>query len=151
MNSSRLGISGLMVYAAVLGVFYTVLGLIEFSLGFCEMFMGAAPELSWWIPADLFGGFSAVVVGLTYLSSLRRSENLYEPLSYMLVATLMSIVFGALYMLVLLSNGLSSYLACEEWSWIADASRPEIWLFLASSPLAYTVWSKARRIQRATS
>ncbi len=139
---------GLIVYAAVLGALYTILGLIEFGCGLCDIFMETAPELQWWIPIDVFGGFSAVVIGLTYLSSLRRSEGMYESLSYLLVATILSVVFGALYVLVTLSNGISSYMAGEEWNWVIDVSRPEIWLFLMSIPLAYKAWSKARRVQR---
>lgn len=142
----KLRIPGLIIYAFTLGILYAILGLIEFALGL-QHIHGSCSPLQWWIPIDLFGGLSNVVIGLTFLSSIRRFRELYDSLSYILVATLMSTIFGTLYVLIALSNGFSSYLTGEEWNWMVDI-RPEIWLSVASIPLTYRTWSVARRVSK---
>ena len=145
MKDRRNYMRGLGLYALVLGVIYVSLGSMEFILGFFDMFLGGTPLSCLWIPVDLFGGFSAFVIGLTYLAAVRLLKGEYESISYVLVATMLSTVFGVLYVLIFLANGLSAYLSGEEWSWIVDLARPEIWLFISSTPLAYSTWSTARK------
>lgn len=126
-------------YALVLGIIYFILGILEVVEGFGPFFgVTAGPVLgAEYISADLFGGLATIVIGAVYFGAAPLWKAKYESLSFLLVGVLLSTVFGALYLLILGANGFGAYLAGEEWEWMADLLRPEIWLFFLSLPLGY--------------
>lgn len=126
-------------YALILGAMYFILGILEVVEGFGPLFgVAVGPVLgAEYIPADLFGGLATIVTGATYFGAAPLWKAKYESLSFLLVGVLLSTVFGALYLLILGANGLGAFLAGEEWEWMADLLRPEIWLFFLSLPLGY--------------
>jgi hypothetical protein len=126
-------------YALILGAIYFILGILEVVEGFGPFFgVTEGPVLgAEHIPADLFGGLATIVIGAVYFGAAPLWKAKYESLSFLLVGVLISTVFGALYLLILGANGFGAYLAGEEWEWMADLLRPEIWLFFLSLPLGY--------------
>jgi len=87
---------------------------------------------------DVFGGFVLLVISATFLRGITSNER-----AYFYFASLMLAVFGILYLLVLLANGLDAVIVGDEWN-PASNLRPEI-LFI---PLALPgVWlmNKVRR------
>ncbi|KYH38590.1 MAG: hypothetical protein AYL28_003140 [Candidatus Bathyarchaeota archaeon B23] len=140
---------GVALYAGVLGVLYLAIGLIEFLSGLISYFGGSSPWwMSPWIPQDIFGGLSAMVIGLLYIAST-TSWRRYESIGYLLVATLLSAVFAVLYLLIAGANGLDSLIVGEEWSWMEDISRSEIWLLPPSLPPLIISWRMAMRMKQA--
>jgi len=134
---------GIAIYAAFIGVLYLIIGLIEFLSGLTPHLGELSP---WWMPRDIFGGLSAIVIGLLYIAS-STSWRRYESVGYLLVATLLSALFAVLYLLIAGANGLDSLIVGEEWSWMEDVSRPEIWLLLPSLPPLILSWRTAMRLR----
>jgi len=147
----------IVIYAVVLGIIYIIFGAAEFVLGIYNLFssMGNAGFIEV-IPADIFGGFAALVIGSTYLSALSLLKGLRESLGYILVGLFLSVVYGAIYLLIVCADGFGTLLASLEgeawtWEWLTRGSagsgllRPEIWLFFMSLPLAYLTLRKTER------
>jgi len=76
-------------------------------------------------------------------------------MGFMLVGAFLSSVFGVLYLLIVLADGIEALLSSLSggewtWNWLTDGAagtgilRPEIWLFLASLPLAFFALKRAR-------
>jgi hypothetical protein len=139
----------IVTYAIILGFIYTVFGAVEFTLGIYNLFtpidnasfLGVAP-------ADVFGGFAALVIGASYLSAMSLLKGVRESLGFILVGMLLSAVYGVIYLLIVCADGFRALLASLEgeawtWEWLMRGSagtgflRPEIWLFFISLPLAY--------------
>ena len=146
-NSRRQTIAA---YAAILGSIYLIIGAVEFAAGLWDLFQPGPAENLFGLPADIFGGFSALVIGCTYLGGIPFWKGKYESLGFLLIATILSIVFGLLYFLITCADGFGTLLTTwegEEWTWewltLGTAGpgilRPEIWLALISLPLGYAV------------
>jgi len=136
------------VYAIMLGIAYVIVGASEFALGLWDLFSPGTAVNFFGVPADLFGGFAAVVIGATYLGAVLVLKGKHEALGFILIGTFLSAIFGALYLLIVGADGFGTLLAFWEgqewtWEWLTKGSagsglfRPEIWLFFASLPLAY--------------
>ncbi|MCW7071303.1 MAG: hypothetical protein OCU12_03075 [Methanophagales archaeon] len=123
-------------YAAVLGVLYFAVGVVEV--------LGGAGEV---IPGDLFGGLALVVVAATYLNGVKGLFNgEHKGLSFLLGGLFLSAVFGVLYLLLLCADGLMFLLGeAEEFSVLAGL-RPEVVVFFLSLPLAYQAWALTREV-----
>jgi len=115
------------IYAAVIGVVYLVLGVIE-------VFGGAGDV----IPGDLFGGLALVVIAATFLYGIKSTfDGDHKGLSFLIGGLFLSAVFGILYLLLMGADGLMFLLGeADEFSVLADF-RPAIWMFILSLPLAY--------------
>jgi len=138
-------------YTLILGILYLLLGFLEFTEGFSIMFL--PPDyhvnlLGSFIPGDLFGGFSTIVIGLVLIRSLLLRHKEYEAFMYILVGSAIAVTFGVLYVLIAGANGLSAYMAGEEWIWTEDMSRCEILLLPLSTLLALISWSVVKKITK---
>ena len=134
-------------YTLILGILYLLLGFLEFTEGFSIMFL--PPDyhvnlLGSFIPGDLFGGFSTIIIGLVLIRSLLLRHREYEAFMYILVGSAIAVTFGVLYVLIAGANGLSAYMAGEEWIWTEDMFRCEILLLPFSILLVLTSWSVIR-------
>ena len=133
----------IVVYTLILGVLYLLLGFLEFIEGFSVMFLPLEYHvnlLGSFIPGDLFGGFSAIIIGSILTRSLFLRHKKYEAFIYVLVGSALAITFGVLYVLIAGANGLSAYITGEEWTWTEDMSRYEILLLPFSTLLAFISW-----------
>ena len=142
-------------YAAILGIIYLITGAIEFAAGLYNLLLPGAVEKLFGFPADLFGGFSSLVIGAAYSGVLLRRGK-QESIGFQLIAILLSIVFGVLYLLIVCADGFGTLVSTFEgeewtWEWLISGSagtgilRPEIWLAVASLPLAYIVFIVERK------
>lgn len=140
----------IVAYAVVLGIAYLALGVAELALGIHHLLLSNEnASLAGIVPADILGGFASLVIGATFLFSLSVLRGARESWGYIIAGLFLSAVYGVLYMLIVGADGLStwlSYVAGEgnwTWDWLTSGTagpgllRPEIWLFLASLPLAY--------------
>jgi len=147
----------IVIYTMILGVAYIIFGAAEFTLGIYNLFspMDNA-SLVGVVPADIFGGFAALVVGASYLSAISLLRGARESWGFILVGVLLSAVFGVIYLLIVCADGFGTLLASLEgeawtWEWLTRGSagsgllRPEIWLFFMSLPLAYLTLRKTER------
>ncbi|MGC8940359.1 MAG: hypothetical protein ACP5KU_07690 [Candidatus Bathyarchaeia archaeon] len=152
-NSRRLTIAA---YAAILGSIYLMIGVAEFAAGLWDLFQPSPVGNLFGLPADIFGGFSALVIGCAYLGGTSFWKGKHESLGFIFVGTLLSAVFGALYLLIVCADGFGTLLASLEgeawtWEWLTRGRagsgllRPEIWLFFVSLPLAYFALRKTKR------
>jgi hypothetical protein len=147
----------IVIYAMILGVAYTIFGAAEFTLGIYNLFSPMDNAgLVGVVPADIFGGFAALVVGASYLSAISLLRGTLESWGFILVGMLLSAVFGVIYLLIVCADGFGTLLASLEgeawtWGWLTSGSagsgllRPEIWLFFMSLPLAYLTLRKTER------
>jgi hypothetical protein len=133
------------VYAMILGVAYIIIGIAEFTLGIYNLFPSTGNVSFIVMPADIFGGFAALVIGSTYLSAVSLLRGSRESLGYILVGLFLSIVYGVIYLLIVCADGFGTLLASLEgeewtWKWLTSGSagtgllRPEIWLLLRRCP-----------------
>jgi len=140
----------IVAYAVVLGIAYLALGVAELALGIQYLlWSNENVSLAGIVPADILGGFASLVIGATFLFSSSVLRGARESWGYIIVGLFLSAVYGVLYMLIVGADGLNtwlSYVAGEgdwTWDWLTSGTagpgllRPEIWLFLASLPLAY--------------
>lgn len=147
----------IMVYAATLGILYAIIGFIEFTTAFWNLFINQGGNLSLLgLPCnDLFGGFAALIIGVTFLGAIPLWRAKYESIGFVLAGTLLSITFGVVYLLIVCADGLETYIAYlsgEEWTWewltagtlSTGLFRPEIWLAFLSIPLGYVTLKVAR-------
>ena len=136
------------VYAALLGSIYIIVGMTEFIMGLWELFWPGTVGGFLGLPADLFGGFSAVVIGAAYIGSVLLWKE-RGSLGFLLTATLLSIIFGILYLLIVCADGFGMLLWTWEWLTAGTAGpgilRPEIWLALLSLPLGYFALKQPKR------
>ncbi len=112
---SRRSISIAAWYAAILGIIYLIIGMVEFTAGLYDLFSPGAVEGLLIFPADVFGGFSAFVTGAAYtiggVSLLGRKQ---EAIGFLLAAFLLSMVFGGLYLLIVGADGFETLISlCE--------------------------------------
>jgi len=140
----------LAAYVAAIGLTYIIVGVLELANAAYTLFI--APEAKQpligvtGIPADdIFGGLSALVIGAVFLRAIGLWRLERESMAYILGGTLLSAVFGVVYLLIFAADGLSALIALAageeaEWLWLSELLRPEIWLFIASLPMALVSW-----------
>ena len=156
MKVSRRSSRALAGYAIILGSIYLIIGAAEFIAGLWHLLQPEAAIAILNLPVDLFGGFSALVIGAAYLGGILLWRGEIESLGFLLVATFLSIVFGLLYFLIVCADGFSILIATWEgeewtWEWLTSGTagpgilRPEIWLALISLPLGYFVIKTTKR------
>jgi len=88
-------------------------------------------------PSDIFGGFALVVISATFI----RGTFAEEPVAYFYVGSLILLVFGVLYVLVLLANALDSVILGEEFDLLSNL-RPEMPISLLAIPGVHSVLKK---------
>ena len=123
MNFKNIGL-----YTALIGAITAIVGIFEI------LFVFTGSEL--WIPADLFGGLALLVIAAVYLSGngelLSKRE---EGLSFVLVGSILTGVFGILYILIMGADYLMYLLGEVDEFLILDEVRPEILLLVAVIPV----------------
>jgi hypothetical protein len=121
-----------MVFAALTGVLYASFGLLNILEGF-GIDTGMAGSL--FIPGDILGGFCLVVIGAVFLNGLREMlKGVNAGVSFVYVGILMSLIFAAVYLLIMGGNLLDSYIVPDDyegWS-VMESFRPGIYLGLLS-------------------
>ncbi len=148
---------GIIIYAILLGGIYIVVGSVEFVTAFWNWFIEPEGNLSFLgLPSDdLFGGFVALVIGTVFLGVAPLWKTKYKPIGFILVGALLSVTFGAIYLLIAGADGFEAFLAYlsgEEWTWewltagtaSSNLLRPEIWLAFLSAPLGYMALKAAK-------
>lgn len=156
MRTSRSNSQVVAIYAAILGSIYLIIGAAEFITGLHDLLQLSATESFLGLPIDFFGGFSAFVIGATYLGGTLLWKEKVESLGFLLIATILSAVFGLLYLLIACADGFGILLGTWEggewtWEWLTSGTagtgilRPEIWLAIASIPMGYFVIKTTRR------
>lgn len=141
----------MVAYAVILGILYITIGSIEFATGLWDLLAPGAAESILGMPIDLYGGFATLVIGAVYFGAIPLWREKYESLGFVLVGVLLSVVFGALYLLIVGADGFGTYLAYLDgeswtWEWLTSGTagpgllRPEIWLFFVSIPLGIFAW-----------
>jgi hypothetical protein len=142
----------LAVYSFFTGILYASFGILEVLVGWGELLGTGAPliqpiELAGvnLVPPDVFGGFMLIIIGAVYITGVRQqSRGEREGLSFLLVGSLLATVFFAVYIAIMLANGVGYAFQFEDWvEWIwLDDLRPGIWLFMLALPGAYLVLSR---------
>ncbi|CAD7776452.1 hypothetical protein AIOGIFDO_01951 [Candidatus Methanoperedenaceae archaeon GB37] len=124
MNLKNIGL-----YSALIGGITAIIGALEVIF----VFTGTDS----WIPADLFGGLALLVIAAVYLSGngelISKQE---EGLSFALTGTILTMVFGSLYTLIMGTDYLMYLLGEADEFLIITELRPEILLLVATLPLA---------------
>jgi hypothetical protein len=135
------------VYAALIGVLYASLGVVEILGWFGVEIL---PQLAgfFFVANDVFNGFVLLVIGLVYLKGVGLvMSGDREGLSYVSVGALMSTVLLALYVANIVSNGLGLALGFEDWlEWsVLDDFRPGLILWVLAIPAVYFALKKEWR------
>ena len=142
------------VYSLVIGTLYAIFGVLEILVGWGDLIGTGDPlipplELAGVnvVPADVFGGVMLIIIGVVYLTGIKlQTKGEREGLSFLFVGSLLALIFFAVYLAIMISNGIGYVFQFEdwlEWIWIDDL-RPGIWLFLLASPGAYLAFTKKK-------
>ncbi|CAD7767967.1 hypothetical protein FHEFKHOI_01967 [Candidatus Methanoperedenaceae archaeon GB50] len=124
MNLKNIGL-----YSALIGGITAIIGALEVIF----VFTGTDS----WIPADLFGGLALLVIAAVYLSGIGELlSKREEGLSFALTGTILTMVFGSLYTLIMGTDYLMYLLGEADEFLIITELRPEILLLVATLPLA---------------
>ena len=94
MKVSRSSSRAFVVYAVILGGIYLIIGAAKFTAGLWHLFQPENATAILNLLVDLFGGFSALVIGAAYSSGTSLWKGKTEFLGFLLIATILSIVFG---------------------------------------------------------
>jgi hypothetical protein len=129
-NNSQLGF-----YSLIVGLVYLVVGCGQIINGF----IGFETLI---LPGDFFQGAMLAIIGLVFgwgFSAQRKGDNEWD--AYLSVGTLLAGIIFALYIFMLLSNGLGWVLGFEDWlEWSPiEQFQPGLWLFSVAIPGAYFV------------
>ncbi len=117
------------LYSALIGGITAIIGALEVIF----VFTGTDS----WIPADLFGGLALLVIAAVYLSGIGELlSKREEGLSFALTGTILTMVFGSLYTLIMGTDYLMYLLGEADEFLIISELRPEILLLVATLPLA---------------
>ena len=119
-------------FAALAGVLYAFFGLMHIAEGL-GIDTGMAGLL--FIPGDILGGFCLLVIGAVFLNGLREMlQGINAGVSFVYVGILMSLIFAAVYLLIMGGNLLDSFIVPDDyegWS-VMETFRPGIYLGLLS-------------------
>jgi len=110
-------------YSVILSLITLILGLTEIASGL------KGKSIVQTIPGDVFGGFILITISAVFLRGLTTKD--YEPFFYF--GSTMLAIFGILYLLVLLANGLDAAILGESWNPMNDL-RVEILLVPLAIP-----------------
>ncbi len=110
-------------YSFILFAVTLILGIAEIICGLMEK------QFTQIIPSDVFGGFVLIVISAIFLRGLTVDD--IKPFFYF--GSLMLVVFGLLYVLVLIASGLDALILGEEWNAIENL-RVEILLLPLAIP-----------------
>ncbi|MHA1770519.1 MAG: hypothetical protein ACTSYL_12405 [Candidatus Thorarchaeota archaeon] len=155
MKSNRTDIQLIAIYAVLLGILYALVGAIKFLTGIMDLVALGDSEGILGIRPDIYGGLATLVIGSSYLATIPLWKGKYESIGFALMATILSIIFGVLYLLMVGADGMSALLAYwdgAEWTleWLTNGTtgagifKPEIWLAFVSIPLGYFIFKKIR-------
>ena len=120
-------------YSAILFLVTSILGSIEIASGL------NGESIVQMIPSDVFGGLILITISAIFLRGILLED--YEPFFYF--GSTMLTIFGILYLLVLLANGLDAAIVGESWNPLNDL-RVEILLIPFAIP-GLTLLIKAKR------
>jgi hypothetical protein len=119
-------------FAALAGVLYAFFGLLHIVEGL-GIDTGMAGLL--FIPGDILGGFCLMVIGAVFFNGLREMlHGINAGVSFVYVGILMSLIFAAVYLLIMGGNLLDSFIVPDDyegWS-VMETFRPGIYLGLLS-------------------
>ncbi|MDK2826592.1 MAG: hypothetical protein PWQ63_1010 [Methanolobus sp.] len=119
-------------FAALAGVLYVFFGLLHIVEGL-GIDTGMAGLL--FVPGDILGGFCLMVIGAVFLNGLREMhQGINAGVSFVYVGILMSLIFAAVYLLIMGGNLLDSFIVPDDyegWS-VMETFRPGIYLGLLS-------------------
>ncbi|WP_214020177.1 hypothetical protein [Methanoculleus sp.] len=129
-----------LVFGAVLGVLYLVIGLLQMV----GAVVGPLPGLdALSLTGNLFGGFVLLVVGAVFIAGVRKlAAGSGEGAIFVSVGFLLSVAFGLVELLALCALGLDAYLVGEwaEWS-VADAVNPLLYLAVLGA-VGFLAWGR---------
>ncbi len=97
-------------YSAILFIITLISGLIELTGGL------GGKTIVQFVPSDVFGGLVLIVISAIFLRGLTHNEHD----AFLGFGSLMLAVFGVLYILVLLANGLDACIMGNEWNPLND-------------------------------
>ncbi len=118
------------VHTLLVGLLYLSVGLVQFLNGFI-----AIEDLV--IQPDPFQGAVLAIVGTVFLRGFyERRRGSLDWRAYLSVGTLLAGIIFALYLFMLISNGLGWALGFEDWlDWTPiEQLQPGLWLFVATLP-----------------
>jgi hypothetical protein len=127
-NDSMIGI-----YTLLIGVSYVIMGLALFAntfVGFESIF----------IPADMFQGAMLAIVGAVFVKGfVDKGRGDADWKAFFTVGSLLAGILFALYLFMMLANGLGFVLGFEDWlEWTPiEQFQPGLWLFIIVLPAAY--------------
>ncbi|WP_214044649.1 hypothetical protein [Methanomethylovorans sp.] len=141
-----------MLFASFTGLLYVLAGSIQLFFSLCTMmdlcnmsyFKSDIADLLF-APSDLIGSLILLLIGSIFIYGmldLRNGSN--EGIAYIYVGILISLLFAAVYVLVMTGNWMDSYLLNDPeikgWDFVNDL-RPAI--YLGALPLCgYLIWKK---------
>jgi len=120
------------LFAAFAGVLYSLFGIFNIAEGI-GVNTGLAGIL--FVPGDILGGICLVVIGTVFLYGLKEMrQGINAGVSFVYVGILLSLVFMAVYLLIMAGSLLDSFIVPDDyegWS-IMETFRPGIYLGLFS-------------------
>lgn len=140
------------LFGALVGSLYVLVGSIQFVLGISSMLgVGSVHLLEdsalglFFAPSDIIGSLVLLLIGSIFLYGLMELRNgLNEGIAYVYVGIIISLLFATVYMLVMSGNWMESYLLNDPemagWSF-RDDFRPGIYLGVLSL-CGYILWNK---------
>ena len=136
--------TGLGLYSLAVGLIYMLVGGAQFVNGFIGY-------ETWIVPGDWFQGLVLVIIGLVFSWGyvlMRKGDQEWD--SYLAIGSLLAGIIFALYLFMMLANGLGWMLGFEDWlEWtFIEQFQPGLWLFTVAIPGAYLtmkehVWNKS--------
>jgi hypothetical protein len=142
------------VYSSAIGILYAIFGMLEVLVGWGDLIGTGVPlipplEIAGVnvVPPDFFGGIMLIIIGSVYVTGVKQqAKGEREGLSFLFVGSLIAVIFFAVYVVIMLANGVGYVFQFEdwlEWTWLDDL-RPGIWLFLIALPGAYLAFTKKK-------
>ncbi len=132
-----------MIFAAIAGLLYIVLGILQSITGF-GLDLGGWTEMIFIFP-DAIGGLAMVVIGAVYFYGVYElATDKDEGVAFVYVATWMGLGFMILYLLIMLGDAFEAYILkiedFEGWTPLDDI-RPGIYLGVISF-IGFAIWGR---------
>lgn len=116
-------------FSLILGSLYILFGILQAiaSTGIVDILL---------VPGNIMGTFVLTVIGSVFLFGHKElEEGINEGVAYIVVGIMLSLIFGALYLLVMGADAVSAYILSSEdfqdWTPLDDL-RPELYLSFLS-------------------
>lgn len=122
---------------SLFGVYTLLVGLLYLSVGLVQFVNGVLVIENSLIQPDLFQGAVLAIVGAVFLRGFyERRRGRPDWRAFLSVGTLLAGIIFALYLFMLISNGLGWALGFEDWlDWTPiEQLQPGLWLFVATLP-----------------